>query len=457
MKRRINALKKTSMDLTRGSIVRLITVFTLPMLLGQIFQNLYNSADSIIVGQFVGTTALAAVTSCSDISHLLVGFFNGLSIGAGVLFSRHFGAKEYDRLRDSIHTSVFFCLILGVVMTCAGIFLTPVLLRAVSCPEDVYRQSASYLRIYFVGVMFTSLYNVGSGVLRAVGDSRSPFVYLVIASVLNILLDLLFVGVLHMDVEGVAWATIISQCVSTVLVFRRLMTSQDVYRLSLRHMRIDKKILWQVIDLGLPTAVQASLLAISNLFVQRYVNYFGSSAMAGIGAAKKIDKFVGLISQSLGWCSTTFVSQNLGAGRRDRAMRGIRACLLLGFAAVAVTGVPVYYFAPFFLRFFTKDAAALSYGAAMVHCMMPLYYFQTLNQVFAGSVRGFGRSRAVMVLSLIGMVVMRQIFLAVSMSINHTVTNVYYGYPLGWAFSAIFVMIYYVIVLRKEKSAALPA
>lgn len=439
------------MDLTRGSIVKLIITFSLPLLLGHIFQNLYNSADSIIVGRLLGTTALAAVASCSDISFLLVGFFNGLSIGAGVLFSRHFGAKNYKELHDSIHTAVLFCLIMGVVMTSLGIAATPLLLRAVGCPDDVYAQASVYMRIYFVGVMFTSLYNVGSGILRAVGDSRTPFRYLVISSVTNVVLDVIFIAIFRMDVEGAALATVVSQLLSVTMVFRRLMNTQDVYRLELRELRLNKRILLEVIDLGLPTALQSSLISFSNLFVQRYVNYFGSSAMAGIGAAKKIDKFVGIISQSLGFCATTFVSQNLGANQRGRAFRGIRTCLIIGAVSVAATGIPIYYFAPFFIQFFTVDAAAMAYGVAMVHTMMPLYYFQTLNQVFSGSVRGFGRSRAVMILSLIGMVVMRQIFLAISMSVERNVVNVYYGYPLGWAFSALFVMIYYFAALRKEK------
>ncbi len=443
-------MKKSSVDLTQGNIVKLIVSFALPILIGQIFQNLYNSVDSIVVGRYVGTTALAAVTSCSDISHLLVGFFTGLATGAGVLFSRFYGAKNYERLHDAIHTAVLFAVILGVFMAALGVVLTPVLLRVVSCPQDVYPEASLYLRIYFVGILFTAIYNVGSGVLRAVGDSRNPLYYLIVASCTNIVLDLLFVKWLRLGVSGVALATIVSQCLSVVLVFRKMIKTHDVYRLVIRDLKIDKELLLQVMNLGLPAAIQTSLIAISNLFVQRYVNEFGSSAMAGIGAAKKIDKFVGMIAQSLGLAITTFVSQNIGAQKIRRAFQGIRLCLVMAFGGIAVPGVIIYFFAPFFVRIFTDSTDAISYGVSMITTMVPLYYFQSLNQVFSNAVRGFGKSKAVMVLSLVGMIGCRQLWLYLSMGVNHTVTNVYIGFPLGWFFSAVFVMIYYFLAIRRN-------
>ncbi len=443
-------MKKSSVDLTQGNIAKLIVSFALPILIGQIFQNLYNSVDSIVVGRYVGTTALAAVTSCSDISHLLVGFFTGLATGAGVLFSRFYGAKNYERLHDAIHTAVLFALILGVFMAALGAALTPVLLSVVSCPKDVYPEASLYLRIYFVGILFTAIYNVGSGVLRAVGDSRNPLYYLIVASCINIVLDLLFVKWLCLGVSGVALATIISQCVSVVLVFRKMIKTHDVYRLVIRDLKIDKELLLQVMNLGLPAAIQTSLIAISNLFVQRYVNEFGSSAMAGIGAAKKIDKFVGMIAQSLGLAITTFVSQNIGAQKTRRAFQGIRICLAMAFGGIAVPGVIIYFFAPFFVEIFTDSPDAISYGVSMITTMIPLYYFQSLNQVFSNAVRGFGKSKAVMVLSLLGMIGCRQLWLFISMNLHRTVTNVYIGYPLGWFFSALFVMIYYFTAIRRN-------
>lgn len=444
-------MKKTSMDLTQGNIAKMILTFALPIFVGQVFQNLYNSADAIIVGHFVGTTALAAVSSCTDISFLLTGFFTGLSTGAGVLFSRHFGAKDQQKLHDTIHTAVLFSIILGLVMATLGIVLTPVLLSIVGCPEDVYPLSSQYLRIYLIGVLFTAMYNVGSGILRAVGDSRSPFIYLVLASAVNVALNLVFVVVFHMGVMGVAVATIISQGMSVLLVFRQLMRTNDVYRLNLKDLKINKEILLQVMDLGLPAALQSCMLSISNLFVQRYVNAFGSLAMAGVGAAKKIDKFVGLIGQSLGQASATFVSQNLGAKRGDRAFKGVRACLIMAFISVAVLGVPVYYNAELFVNLFTTDAAAAAFGVAMVHTMMPCFYVQSVNQVMSNAVRGFGKSRMVMLCSLAGMIGVRQLYLAIGTRISADVRVIYAGYPVGWFFSALFVTMYYFIVIHPMK------
>ena len=446
-------MKKSSTDLTEGNIVKLIIAFALPVFIGQIFQNLYNSVDAIVVGQFVGTTALAAVSSCSDISMLLTGFFTGLSTGAGVLFSRYFGAKDYRNLHDTIHTALAFALLLGVFMAIAGILLTPLLLRVVDCPADVYIEAERYLRIYLVGILFTAIYNVGAGVLRAVGDSRSPFYYLLISSVANIVLDLAAVVWLNMGVIGVAVATICAQGLSVFLVFRRLICTADVYKVTLKDLRLQKELLLQVLDLGIPAAIQASLISISNLFVQRYINGFGSAAMAGIGAAKKIDKFAGLISQSVGLTATTFISQNCGAGKLNRAFRGIRACLIICGVCVAALGIPIYLFAGFFVRIFTTDESAVSYGIAMIHTMMPLYYCQALNQVFSNTVRGFGKSRAVMVLSLLGMIGCRQLWLAISMGINSSVTNIFIGYPVGWFFSAFFVFLYYWFAVRKKYKA----
>lgn len=444
-------MKKSSVDLTQGNIARMIFSFALPILVGQIFQNLYNSVDSIVVGHYVGTTALAAVSSSSDISFLLTGFFTGLSTGAGVLFSRHFGAKDHQKLHDTIHTAILFAVILGLCMAAIGIVIAPLLLRIVDCPADVFPEAKDYLRIYLIGVLFTAMYNVGSGVLRAVGDSRSPFVYLVIASVINIAMNLLFVVAFRWGVNGVAFATIISQGTSVILVFRRMMTTQDVYRLNVRDLKIDKKILAQVLDLGLPAGIQACLLSFSNLFVQRYINAFGSSAMAGIGAAKKIDKFAGMIGQSLGLATTTFVSQNVGAAKEERAFRGIRTCLIMAFVSVMCIGIPVYYNAEFFVRLFTSDVNAIGYGVAMVQTMMPLFYIQSLNQVFANATRGFGKSRVVMLCSMGGMIVMRQIYLAIATRLTGDVRVIYLGYPVGWGFAAAFVMIYFFKVIYPRR------
>lgn len=443
-------MRKTSMNLTQGNILKLILTFAVPIFIGQIFQNLYNSVDAIVVGNAVGTTALAAVSSSADISHLLIGFFTGLSTGSGVLFSRYFGAKNYDKLHEAIHTALLFAVILGLIMTFIGIAITPALLRLVDCPEDVFAQASQYLRIYLIGVLFTAVYNVAAGVLRAVGDSRSPFYYLIISSVVNVTVDLFLVLVLKMGVAGTALATVISQLVSVVLVFRRMLRTDDVYRLVWKDLKLKKDLLLEILDLGLPAAIQASLTSISNLFVLRYINGFGSAAMAGIGAAKKIDRFAGMVAQSLGLATSTFVGQNYGAKKIARAYKGIRVCLAASFVYVAVVGIVIYSNASLFVRIFTSNEDAIYYGVAMITTMMPFYYAQSLNQIFSNAVRGFGKSRVVMMLSLIGMIGCRQLYLAISMSISHSVINIYIGYPLGWFISAVAVMLYFFLVIRKK-------
>ncbi len=447
-------MKKTSMNLTEGNITRQLIVFMLPILVGQIFQNLYNSVDSIVVGNAVGTTALAAVSASADISHLLTGFFTGFSTGGGVLISRCFGARDEEKMKKALHTLISFSIIIGVGIAAIGILLTPVLLKVVECPDDVFMEASEYLRIYLIGVLFTAIYNVGSAILRAVGDSKRPFYFLIISSIVNIILDILLVVVLKMGVAGAAWATIIAQALSVILVYTKLLRTNDIYRLvpaELRHM--DGGILKEIINLGFPAAIQASLVSISNLFVTRYINTFGSSAMAGIGAAKKIDRFVGMAGQSLGLAASTFVSQNVGAKKIGRAYKGIRVCLIVCAAYMLTVGIVVYSCSNFFIRLFTPDEAAIAYGISMVHIMMPCYYFQMANQIFSNAVRGFGKSFVVMLCSIFGMIGCRQLFLFISMHINYRVENIYIGYPVGWAFAALFVMIYYFVVIKKKYKA----
>ncbi|MCF0150255.1 MAG: MATE family efflux transporter [Firmicutes bacterium] len=440
---------KGSSKLTEGNIYSCIIAFALPILASHIFQNLYNSVDSIVVGNYVGKTALAAVGSCSDISALLTGFFTGLSNGAGVLFARYYGSKDYRNLQDSIHTAVTFSLIIGVLMAAVGVLLTPFLLRLVDCPADVYPEAVAYLRVYFIGVLFTAIYNVGSGVLRAVGDSLRPFLFLVVASVINIGMDLFTVVVLHMGVVGVALATIVSQLISVILVFGVMMRTDDVYKLSVSKLHINGAILKEVIRLGIPAAIQSSLLSLSNLFVQKYLNSFGSSAMAGSAAAKKVDKFIGMIGQSIGQATAPYVSQNIGAGKKARVKNGIKAVLVISNCTLVAVTVLILFASRDLIGIFTSDGEALGYGMLMLQMLVPFYVFQNLNQIFSNTVRGFGHSSMVMILSLSGMIGCRQLFLAITMSIAHDIRFVFLGFPVGWFCSGLFVYIYYAINKKK--------
>ncbi len=448
-------MKTTTEDLTRGNIYLQVIRFSMPILIGRLFQNLYNNFDAIVVGQYVGKNALAAVTSSSDISMLLTGFFMGLSAGSGIAFSRYFGAGKYKELSKSIHTAIVFSFIIGLVLVVAGVVLTPLLLDIVACPAEVLADATVYLRVYFIGVLFTSLYNVGSGVLRAVGDSRSPFIYLVIASLTNIVLDYVFVKYVNMGVFGAAMATIISQGISFLMVFRKLIVSEDVYQVSIKDLHVDVEMLKEILTLGIPAAIQQSLISVSNLFVQRYTNSFGSTAMAGIGVARKIDRFIGMIGASIGLASATFVSQNVGSKNYKRAFAGVRVCLILGLATFAVTGVLLLVFAKAAASLFTTDSEVIQYAVDMLYVIVPFFVFQNINQLFSNVTRGFGKSTVVMVLSIIGMIVMRQIFLAVVLSIDYNIFYIYICYPVGWFFSAVLVYIYYLFKIKRPYKQAL--
>lgn len=439
-----------SVDLTEGNIAKNIMLFALPLVAGQLFQNLYNTVDSIVVSRCVGLTALAAVTSCADISRLLVGFFTGLSVGSGVAFSRYFGSKDYENLHRAIHTALAFSVLMGLFMMTLGILSSPLLLRLVDCPADVYPEALLYLRVYLVGVLFTSIYNVQSGVLRSVGDSRSPFLYLVAASLINIALDLFFVAVLGWGVAGVAIATILSQSGSVAMVTARMLRTGDVYRLEPRHLTIDGRMLSGILKLGIPSAIQTCLISFSNLFVQRYVNGFGTQAMAGAGAGKKIDEYVSTLTVALGQSSTTYVGQCMGSGKYGRAYQGIRCVIAINLAVILLLATPIYIFARPISGLFTDDAGAVGYAVTMVRTLMPLYILQSFHQVLSNSVRGFGHSGAALVTTVAGLIVCRQIYLAIATALVRDVRLVFLSWPVGWAFSAALAGIYYYLVIRRR-------
>ncbi len=442
--------RRRNVDLTQGSIAKQILLFAIPILLGDLFQNFYNSVDSLVVGNYVGKEALAAVNACSPITNLLVNFFVGMSAGTGVIFGRNFGARTYKKLQDSIHTTVAFAFIVGFSLAAIGVVFSRNLLSLVDCPADIFSSASMYLRVYTIGILFTAIYNIGAGVLRAVGDSRSPFYALVLSSLLNILLDIVFVVYFRMGVLGVAFATIIAQFISVLIVYRRMMIMDEEYRFSFRKLAIDKSILKEVIDLGLPAGIQSCLISFSNMFVHRYINSFGSSATAGVGIGTRLDRFAGLSIRALGLSASTFVAQNVGAQQVDRLKRGMWTCYFLCCASIALFGGPLYIFAFKLAGLFNSDPEVISYGANMMRVIIPFYFMQAGNQVISGSLRGFGYSRQVMLLSLIGMILVRQIFLAVSMSISHNIMNVYFGFPVGWGGACLSTGIFYLYVRNKK-------
>lgn len=436
-------------DFTQGKIIRQMVLFSVPIVLGELFQNLYNSVDALIVGNFVGETALAAVSICTPIADFLIGFFNGMSIGASVLVGRAAGEGRQEKLSLTMRVSFTFSVILGAVLTTLGIILAPVLLQMTDVVDEVYQETIIYLRIYLGGLMFTVIYNIGAGILRAVGNAKTPFIILVVSCCVNILLDILLVTAVDLGVVGVAIATVLSQLVSVLLIYRALSHRDEKFSLAFPEMRVHRYIVKKMMGIGMPAGVQSSLISVSNLFIWRYVNRFGSAAMAGVGVAQRLDKFVALPGKAFGMTLTTFVSQNVGAKNRERSNQGIISCMVLSLSVISVLGTIVFCFAPVCVTLFNSEPEIVEIGVSMMRSIIPFYGLLVVREVFLGALRGYGNTRVPMVLSLVGMVGLRQVFLAVSMQANPTLVNIYICYPISWGATAIMIIIYYGLVMKK--------
>ena len=439
-------------DMTEGSIFKQLLLFSLPLMVGNIFQMLYNTVDSIVVGQYVGKEALAAVNSTTMIINMLVFFFNGFSVGAGVVIARHFGAREHDRLHTAVETTVAFTFVLCLVFTVVGVLGVKPMLRMMSTPEDVMEDASTYLTIYFLGISGLLVYNIGSGILRAVGDTTRPLLFLVLTSLLNMALDLLFVLAFRMGIAGVAWATVLSQLVSAALTLILLTRATDIYRLTWKDLRINGKVLRQIFEVGLPAGIQSVITAFSNVFVQAYINFFGSSCMAGWGCYNKLDQFIMLPMSSAAMAATTFVSQNMGAGKDDRANRGTVTAILMSVSVTGVIALGLYLFAEEAVGLFTQDASVIEYGALFLHANVFYLLFNCVNHVLAGALRGRGDSRGPMVIMLLAFVVIRQIYLfVVTRYVANTPFLVGFGYPVGWVCCFIVEVIYFILRWGRKK------
>lgn len=432
--------------MTHGSILKAVVLFSLPLMLGNVFQMLYNTVDSIVVGNFVGTQALAAVGSTTMIVNMMVFFFNGFSAGAGVVISRNFGAKDMEKLHTAIHTTMAATFVLSVIFSVGGVLAVPAMLRFMSTPEDVFSEATVYLQIYIGGISGLLIYNIGGGILRAVGDSTRPLYFLVLTSVLNIILDLVFVLVLHRGIDGVAYATVLSQLVSAVLVLMLLTRTNDIYKLTWRDLKIDFPTLSEIFAVGLPAGIQSIITAFSNVFVQSYVNFFGSSCMAGWSSYNKLDQFVMLPMQSMSMAATTFVSQNIGAKQEKRADKGGVLAILLTVSVTAVIVTGLYVFAAPAVGMFTKDQSVIDFGVLFVHCNVFFLLFNCVNHVLAGALRGRGDSKGPMIIMLSTFVGLRQVYLYV---VTHFVANtpalVGFGYPVGWMSCCVVEVVYYLV------------
>ena len=435
--------RRKDVDMTSGNIVRHIFSFALPLLIGNIFQQLYNTVDTWVVGNFVSNEAFSAVGTVGPIINMLIGFFMGLSAGAGVVISQYYGAKREEDVSRAVHTSVVMTLIIGAVFTFIGIGMTPFMLRLMKTPPEVLPESTAYLTIYFSGLMGLMLYNIGSGILRAVGDSQRPFYFLVVCAILNTVLDLLFVLVFQMGVEGVALATILSQGVSAILVMITLLRTGGCIRLSVKKLRLHFDMLQKIVRVGSPAALQMAVTAFSNIFVQSYINYFGADCMSGWTAYAKVDQLLFLPMQSISLASTTFVGQNLGRNQPERARQGVSVALKMALCATVIMMIPLLIFAAPIVSFFNDKPQVIEYGAMLLRWMSPFYVLCCFNQIYSGALRGAGNTKAPTIIMLSSFVLFRQIYLYVMSGICNEIIPIAMSYPAGWLLCSSLTSLYY--------------
>ena len=444
-KRQPSVLRKSrkDVDMTHGNITKHIVFFALPLLGGNLFQQLYNTVDTWVVGNYVSNEAFSAVGTVGPIFNMLIGFFMGLSSGAGVVISQYYGAGRHEKVQDAVHTAIMMTLVLAVVFTGLGIFMVPYMLKLMNMPPEVIPEATTYLTIIFGGVVGMMIYNIGSGILRAVGDSQRPFYFLVICAVLNTLLDLLFVLGFGMGVEGVALATVLSQCVSALLVMIVLIRSDNCIKFSFRKLRIHWDMLKKTISVGIPASIQMCITSFSNIFVQSYINYFGADCMSGWTAYNKIDMLLFLPMQSIALASTTFVGQNLGKNQIDRAKKGVRNSILLAVGSTLIMMVPVVIFASPIVSFLNNKPEVVEYGTLLVRWLTPFYVLCCFNQIYSGALRGAGISRPPMIIMLISFVAFRQVYLFAMSRICNEIIPIAMSYPAGWLLSSILTTVYF--------------
>lgn len=439
----MNMRKSESHDLIHGSIAKSIFWFSIPLLVGNLFQQLYNTVDAYVVGNFVGKEALAAVGASSPIINMLIGFFMGLATGAGVIIAQYYGAEDHDRLKKAVHSSAALTLVMSLLLTVVGLLGTNPMLHAVGIPADVFPESSTYLLIYFAGITFNLIYNMGSGILRAIGDSKRPLYFLVIACVINIILDFLFVKFFQWGVAGAGYATLIAQAIAAALVTVVLMKTDGPHQLIIKQICFDFPILKKIIMIGLPTGIQQSIVSLSNVIVQSYVNAFGSNVVAGYSASIRIDGFVNLPLQSFNMAITTFVGQNIGAKQYDRVKKGSRSALWMTAGVIGVMAISLFFFGEEFIAIFNNEPDVIQAGRTMQLAFVPFYIVLPIVQIYNGVLRGAGKSSIPMYIMVFNFVILRQIYLFFVTQITSEVFYVFMGWPVTWITCAIMFIIYY--------------
>ncbi len=423
--------------MTEGSISKKMIFFAIPLFLGNLFQQLYNTADSLIVGNFLGSNALAAVSSSGNLIFLMVGFFNGIALGAGVVIARYYGARQIERLQTAIHTTVAFGLAAGAALTVIGMFFAPKILVLMGTPAEVLPQSTEYFRMYFAGSIGFVLYNICVGIHQSVGDSRHPLIYLIVSSCINVALDLLFVAVFRWGVWSAALATIISQFASAFLCMNHLLRAPEEYRLYLRNIRFDLPMLRQIIANGLPSGFQNSVIALANVVVQSNINSFGRMAMAGCGAYSKIEGFGFLPVTCFTMALTTFVSQNLGAKQYERAKKGARFGILCSVTLAELVGIVINLAAPLLIAAFNSDPEVITYGVAQARTVTLFYCLLAFSHCIAAILRGSGQATVPMIVMLCVWCILRVTYITVTVHFIPDIRVVFWAYPLTWSISSV--------------------
>lgn len=446
MAKKRNAGKKGKQGngITEGVIWKQLLIFFFPILFGTFFQQLYNTVDAVIVGRFVGKEALAAVGgSTGTLINLLVGFFVGLSSGATVIISQFYGGGREKRVSEAVHTAIAFSLACGVGLMVIGIAASPIALRAMGTPDDIMQYSLSYIRIYFLGIIPNLVYNMGAGILRAIGDSKRPLYYLMASCFTNIVLDLVLVVWLRLDVRGAAIATIVSQLVSAVLVVLQLLRTKDSYRLVIRKIRLNLFMVMRIVRIGLPAGLQSVMYSASNIIIQSSVNSLGTDTVAAWTAYSKIDSVYWMIISALGISITTFVGQNYGAGKLDRVKRGIYVCLGLSFLITAILSATLYLGGGYIYLMFTADAAVIAKGMEILHFLVPAFATYVCIEVLSGALRGTGDCWIPMIMTAVGVCALRVLWILVAVPLKPDILTVVFSYPLTWSITSILFLVYF--------------
>lgn len=427
--------------MTSGPIARQMIAFAIPVFLGQLFQQLYNTVDTLIVGNMLGDHALAAVSSSGNLIMLLVGFFNGVSMGASVVISQYFGAGRNRELSHTVHTTIAAGIVISVVLALLGRWLSPLILVWMSTPEEVLPLSNAYFEVYFTGIAGLVLYNIFSAILRAVGDSKHPLYFLIASSIVNVVLDLVFIGVCGWGVAGAAYATVIAQLLSAGIALWTLLKTDGAHKVVLSQIRFYPGPLLQVIRYGIPTGIQNSIISLANVVVQSNINQFGALAMAGCGAYSKLEGFAFLPIMSFGLAVSTFVGQNLGANKPGRALKGAHFGVMCSLVMAELVGVIFFFFAPFFIRLFDQNPEVIAFGAARARCNALFYFLLAYSHAISAVCRGGGKPAVPMNVMLVCWCIIRVAFLYLTAPF-HNIQFVYWVYPLTWSLSSVYFFWY---------------